>query len=60
MIASECLLRLTEVGQRGGDALLTEFGHAVVQHYRAVENTAEKAGAVNVVYGEFRDEDRSC
>jgi hypothetical protein len=24
---------------------LTEFGHAVVQHYRAVENTAEKAGA---------------
>jgi molybdenum-dependent DNA-binding transcriptional regulator ModE len=27
---------------------LTEFGHAVVQHYRAVESAAEKAGAAHI------------
>ena len=30
-------------GQHCGGAALTEFGHAVVQHYRAVERAAEKA-----------------
>jgi molybdate transport system regulatory protein len=35
-------------GQRGGGASLTEFGHAVVQNYRAVENAAEKAGAAHI------------
>jgi molybdate transport system regulatory protein len=30
-------------GQHGGGAAMTEFGHAVVQHYRAVESAAEKA-----------------
>jgi molybdate transport system regulatory protein len=32
-------------GERGGGASLTEFGRAVVQHYRAVESAAQKAGA---------------
>ena len=27
---------------------MTEFGHAVVQHYRAVESAAEKAGAAHI------------
>src|SRR3981189_685773 len=31
-------------GQHAGGAALTEFGDAVVQHYRAVESAAEKAG----------------
>jgi molybdate transport system regulatory protein len=35
-------------GQHGGGAALTEFGHAVVQHYRAVESAAEKAGAAHI------------
>jgi molybdate transport system regulatory protein len=35
-------------GQHGGRASLTEFGHSVVQHYRAVESAAEKAGAAHV------------
>jgi molybdate transport system regulatory protein len=35
-------------GQQGGGASLTEFGHAVVHHYRAVENAAQKAGAVHI------------
>src|SRR5271169_2035994 len=32
-------------GQYGGGASLTTFGHAVVEHYRAVESAAQKAGA---------------
>jgi molybdate transport system regulatory protein len=35
-------------GQRGAGASLTEFGHAVVHHYRAVERAAEKAGAAHI------------
>jgi molybdate transport system regulatory protein len=35
-------------GQHGGGAALTEFGHTVVQHYRAVESAAEKAGAAHI------------
>jgi molybdate transport system regulatory protein len=35
-------------GQRGGGASLTKFGHAVVQHYRAVESAAVKAGATHI------------
>ena len=35
-------------GQHGGGAAMTEFGHAVVQHYRAVESAAEKAGAAHI------------
>jgi molybdate transport system regulatory protein len=35
-------------GQHGGGASLTEFGHAVVQHYRAIESAAEKAGAAHI------------
>ena len=35
-------------GQHGGGAVLTEFGHAVVNHYRAVESAAEKAGAAHL------------
>jgi hypothetical protein len=27
---------------------LTKFGHAVVQHYRAVESAAVKAGATHI------------
>jgi molybdate transport system regulatory protein len=30
-------------GEHGGGASLTEFGRAVVQHYRAVESAAQKA-----------------
>jgi molybdate transport system regulatory protein len=32
-------------GQHGGGASLTTFGHVVVEHYRAVESAAQKAGA---------------
>jgi molybdate transport system regulatory protein len=32
-------------GARGGGAALTSLGHAVVQHYRALERAAESAGA---------------
>jgi molybdate transport system regulatory protein len=35
-------------GQQGGGASLTEFGHAVVHHYRAAENAAQKAGAEHI------------
>ena len=35
-------------GQHGGGASLTEFGHAVVQHYRAVESAAHRAGAAHI------------
>ena len=35
-------------GQHGGGAFLTEFGHAVVGHYHALESAAEKAGAAHV------------
>jgi molybdate transport system regulatory protein len=35
-------------GQHGGGAALTEFGHAVVQHYRAIESAAEKAGGAHI------------
>jgi molybdate transport system regulatory protein len=35
-------------GQHGGGASLTEFGHAVVHHYRAVESAAVKAGATHM------------
>jgi molybdate transport system regulatory protein len=35
-------------GVRGGGALLTDFGRAVVEHYRAIEKAAESAGAVHV------------
>ena len=35
-------------GPHGGGASLTEFGHAVVRHYRAVENAAQAAGATDI------------
>jgi molybdate transport system regulatory protein len=35
-------------GQQGGGTALTEFGHAVVQHYRAVETAAVKAGTAHI------------
>ena len=35
-------------GVRGGGASLTEFGHAVVEHYRAIEKAATSAGADHV------------
>jgi molybdate transport system regulatory protein len=35
-------------GQQGGGASLTKLGHAVVQHYRAVESAAVKAAAVHI------------
>jgi molybdate transport system regulatory protein len=35
-------------GLHGGGASLTEFGHAVVRHYRAVENAAQTAGAADI------------
>ncbi|HTV46772.1 MAG TPA: LysR family transcriptional regulator [Stellaceae bacterium] len=35
-------------GQNGGGASLTELGHAVVQHYRAVEAAARTAGAEDI------------
>ena len=35
-------------GQHGGGASLTEFGHAVVDHYRAVESAAQTASAAHI------------
>jgi molybdate transport system regulatory protein len=35
-------------GQHGGDASLTPFGHAVVQHYREAEAAACTAGAAHI------------
>ncbi len=35
-------------GQHGGGASLTEFGYAVVEHYRAVESAAHTAGAAHI------------
>jgi molybdate transport system regulatory protein len=35
-------------GQHGGGASLTETGRAVVQHYRAVESSAQTAGAAHL------------
>lgn len=35
-------------GRHGGGASLTEFGHAVVRHYRAVESATETAAAADV------------
>jgi molybdate transport system regulatory protein len=35
-------------GQHGGGASLTEFGHAVIEHYRAVETAAHAAGAAHI------------
>ena len=35
-------------GTHGGGASLTEFGHAVVRHYRAVESAAQNAGAADI------------
>src|SRR5271165_4238093 len=35
-------------GHHGGGASLTEFGHAVVEHYRAVETAAHQAGAAHM------------
>jgi len=35
-------------GAHGGGAVLTEFGRAVVQHYRAIESVVQKAGAVHL------------
>lgn len=35
-------------GQHGGGASLTEFGHAVIRHYREVESAAEVAGAPHI------------
>jgi molybdate transport system regulatory protein len=35
-------------GVKGGGASLTGFGHAVVEHYRAIEKAAESAGAAHV------------
>ena len=35
-------------GVKGGGASLTEFGRAVVDHYRAIEKAAESVGAAHV------------
>ena len=35
-------------GVKGGGASLTGFGHAVIEHYRAIEKAAEVAGAAHV------------
>jgi molybdate transport system regulatory protein len=35
-------------GQHGGGASLTEFGHAVIRHYRELESAAELAGAAHI------------
>ena len=35
-------------GQHGGGASLTELGHAVVQHYRAIGSAALKAGGAHI------------
>ena len=35
-------------GQHGGGASLTEFGHSLVHHYRAVESAAAQAGAAHI------------
>ena len=35
-------------GARGGGAVLTAFGQAVIHHYRAIEKAAESAGASHV------------
>jgi molybdate transport system regulatory protein len=35
-------------GQHGGGASLTQFGHVVVQHYRAVETAAQKASSAHI------------
>jgi molybdate transport system regulatory protein len=35
-------------GVRGGGASLTAFGHAVIEHYRAIEKAAASAGAAHV------------
>jgi molybdate transport system regulatory protein len=35
-------------GQHGGGASLTDFGHAVIQHYRELEAAAHKAGAAQI------------
>jgi len=35
-------------GARGGGAALTALGHAVVHHYRAIEENASAAGAAHV------------
>lgn len=35
-------------GKDGGGASLTEFGRAVVQHYRAVESAAQTAGSLHL------------
>ena len=35
-------------GQHGGGASLTEFGHAVIRHYREIESAAEAAGAAHI------------
>ena len=37
-----------ERGRQGGGASLTEFGHAVVHYYRAVESAALKAAAEHI------------
>src|SRR5215471_6269874 len=35
-------------GNRGGGAVLTEFGHDVIARYRAIERAASKAGAAEL------------
>jgi molybdate transport system regulatory protein len=35
-------------GEHGGGASLTEFGHALVHHYRAVESAAAQAGGAHI------------
>jgi molybdate transport system regulatory protein len=35
-------------GQHGGGASLTAFGHAVIQHYRALEAAAHTAGGIHI------------
>ena len=35
-------------GQHGGGASLTELGHDVVRHYRAVESAAQRAGSAHI------------
>jgi molybdate transport system regulatory protein len=35
-------------GQHGGGASLTAFGHALVDHYRAIEDAAQTASAAHI------------
>ena len=47
-VAEQPLVAAQVGGVKGGGASLTGFGHAVVEHYRAIEKAAESAGAAHV------------